>query len=268
MTDPVALSAYLVILFVGGLILGSFDNVLIHRVPSGMSIVRPGSACPSCGTPIAARDNIPVLSWILLRARCRACGKPISARYPLVELGTGITWLVLGWWAWQPDGIDPLLPLLLALGTAGVALSMIDLDHKRLPDAIVIPLYPITLAGLVLAGLVSGEWPWSGALIGLAVWLVLIGGLWLFSGGRAMGFGDVKLAPVLGATLGWVGVGSAVVGLFTAFVLGAVVGLVLMLRHRAGRGSQVPFGPFLLAGALMGLLVGEAVSSAYLGTLG
>jgi leader peptidase (prepilin peptidase)/N-methyltransferase len=219
-------------------------------------------------TPIAPRDNIPVLSWLLLRGRCRACGAPISGRYPVVEALNAVLWLGLLAWAWQPGGIDPLLSLLLVLASAGLALTMIDLDHHRLPDAIVLPLYPITAAGLVLAGLVSGAWPLLSALAGLAIWLAVIGGIWLLSGGRGMGFGDVKLAPVLGVTLGWVGLDCVVVGLLAAFVLGAVVGIGLLVTRRAGRGAHLAFGPFLLAGAAVGLAAGPSLAHWYLRAAG
>jgi leader peptidase (prepilin peptidase) / N-methyltransferase len=142
------------------------------------------------------------------------------------------------------------------------------MDHHRLPDAIVLPLYPLGIAGLVLAGLVAGHWPLVEVAVGVAAWLVVIGGIWLFTGGRAMGFGDVKLAPVLAATLAWVGISSALVGLLVAFVLGGLVGMVLMLSGRARRGSHLAFGPFLLLGALVGLLWGESLGSAYLDILG
>jgi len=153
----------------------------------------------------------------------------------------------------------------------------------------VLPLYPVTLAGLALAGVVEGTWPWQGALIGLAAWVALIGGLWLLSGGRGMGFGDVKLSPVLGATLGWVSVASALTGLLAAFVLGAVIGIGILLAHRgrsrvpapatgsspdpdhraeAPAGTPIAFGPFLLAGAAVGLLFGDALASAYLSVVG
>ena len=267
-SDPAAAVVYYVLLGGLGLIVGSFLNVVIYRVPRDLSIVRPGSACPGCGTAISARDNVPVLSWLLLRGRCRTCGEPISGRYPLVEALTGALWLVLGWWSWQPDGIDPLLPWLLVLGSAGMALWFIDVDHHRLPDAIVLPLYPLGVAGLALAGLLSARWPLGEVAIGVAAWLVVIGGIWLLTGGRAMGFGDVKLAPVLAATLAWVGVSSALVGLLAAFVLGGGVGLVLMLSGRARRGTHLAFGPFLLLGALVGLLWGETIGAAYLDILG
>lgn len=249
-----------------GLAVGSFLNVVIYRVPLALSIVRPGSACPGCHTPIAPRDNIPLLSWLLLRGRCRTCGTRISVRYPLVELLNAVLWLALAWWTVAADALG-LLPLLLVLGSAGVALAFIDLEHHRLPDAIVLPLYPATVIGLALAGLLSGEWPLASAGIGVAVWLGVIGGLWLVSGGRGMGFGDVKLAPVLGATLGWVAVSAAVVGLFAAFGLGALVGIVLLAARRAGRRSALPFGPFLLVGSLVGLVLGPASAEWYAGLL-
>jgi leader peptidase (prepilin peptidase)/N-methyltransferase len=266
--DPVLLAVGGVLLGLLGLAVGSFLNVVIYRVPLGMSIVRPPSACPQCHAAIAARDNIPVLSWLLLRGRCRGCGARIPVRYPLVELLNAALWLALAWWAFSAQGIPALLPLLLVLGSAGIALCFIDLAHHRLPDAIVLPLYPVTIVGLGLAGLLTGEWPWADALVGLAAWLVVIGGLWLVSAGRGMGFGDVKLAPVLGVTLGWVGVAAALVALFAAFALGAIIGLGLMAARRAGRRTALPFGPFLLAGALVGLFAGQAIADGYLELMG
>jgi len=247
----------------GGLIVGSFLNVVISRVPDGRSVVHPRSACPVCGEPISARDNIPVVSWLLLRGRCRRCAAPIPKRYPMVELATLLVWLLLGAWALLDGGEPGMLPLLLVIGSASVALVVIDVQHHRLPDAIVFPLYPLTVAGLVIAGLVSGRWAVVPALIGAGVWVLVVGLPWLVSGGRGMGFGDVKLAPVLGASLGWVSVPSAVVGLLAGFMLGALVGVTLMLVGRAGRKTALPFGPFLIVGALLGLLVGLPLARAY-----
>ncbi len=269
--DPALVVVYFIVLAGLGLIVGSFLNVVIHRVPLGLSIVRPPSACPGCGTPISARDNIPVLSWLLLRGRCRSCQAPISARYPLVELLTGVVWAGLGWWALvegSGGGIDPLLPLLLVLGSAGVALTFIDLDHHRLPDVIVLPLYPVTVVGLVFAGLMDGLWPLGATVGGALAWLVVVGGIWFVTGGRGMGFGDVKLAPILGATLGWVAFGASIVGLFSAFILGAMVGTILLFAGRAKRHSHLPFGPFLLIGAVIGLVAGPAIANAYVGWIG
>ena len=268
MSDPALTAGYAFILGGLGLIVGSFLNVVIYRVPRGLSIVRPGSACPACHAPIRARDNIPLVSWVLLRGRCRSCAAPISPRYPLVELLTAVVWLALGWWAWQPSGIDPLLPLLLVLGSAGVALTLIDIEHHRLPDAMVLPLYPVTIVGLALDGLLSGDLPVATCLLSAGAWVGVIGGLWLVTGGRGMGLGDVKLAPILGATLGWIGWGPSIVGIFAAFVLGGIVGLGLMIvRHAHGR-TALPFGPFLIVGAGIGIFAGEAIAAAYLSAVG
>ena len=264
MTDLAVFVAAAALVGALGLIIGSFLNVLIYRVPLGRSIVRPGSACPACEAPISARDNIPILSWLVLRGRCRACSVPISARYPLVEGANAALWVALLTWARQPAGINSLLPLLLVLASAGLALALIDLDHHRLPDVIVLPLYPITVAGLAFAGVVGGQWPLASTLAGAAIWLAVIGGMWLISAGRGMGFGDVKLAPVLGATLGWAGLSCAVVGILAAFGLGAVIGLGLLVSGRAGRGSHLAFGPFLLAGSAVGLVAGPFLADWYL----
>jgi len=261
-----AAAAVLASLLLGalGLAVGSFLNVVIHRVPAGRSVVRPSSSCPVCGTVITARDNIPVVSWLLLRGRCRQCGTSISARYPLIEAATGLLWVLLGWWAVGTDHVW-LLPWLLVLASAGIALTAIDLEYHRLPNAIVYPLYPLLLAGLALAAVGETSVPWLDALIGAAVWLVVIGGIWLIGGGRGMGFGDVKLAPILGATLGWLSIGTSVVGLLVAFLAGAVVGIILMLQGRAGRRTALPFGPFLFVGVLVALVIGTRLSDLYLG---
>lgn len=247
-----------------GLLVGSFLNVVVARVPEGRSIVRPGSACPHCGTPIRARDNVPLLSWLLLRARCRTCHAPISIRYPLVEFANAAAWLAAWWWA-DANAQLPMLPLILVLVSGLLALALIDLDHHRLPDAIVLPLQAVTVLGLALAVWLGGEARWLEAVYGAAIWVAIIGALWLLTRGRGMGFGDVKLAPVLGATLGWIGVGAAAVGVFAAFVVGAIVGIGLLLAHRAGRRSQVPFGPFLITGWVVGLVWGPALWNWYAG---
>jgi len=226
--------------------------------------VRPRSACPICSAQIESRDNIPVLSWVLLRARCRACGAPISVRYPLVEIASGVIFVVLGGWAWQTDHLA-LLPLLLAWGLVGLCLTMIDIDHHRLPDALTLPMLAVTAVGLLLAQLLGDAGSWLGAGWGVVIWLGIVGGLWVVSGGRGMGLGDVKLAPSLGALLGWLGIGSAVVGLLSAFIVGALVGITLMLTRKVGRRSRIAFGPFLLLGAFIGVLVGEPITQAYWG---
>lgn len=260
--------AFFILLAIGGLVAGSFVNVLIVRVPEGRSIMRPRSSCVVCGTAISPRDNVPVVSWVLLRGRCRTCGDRISAMYPIVEAVTAVVWIIAGRWAVRDGTVDALLPVVLIVATAGVALFVIDLQHLRLPNPIVFALYPLTAIGLVFAGVASGSWPVIPALVSALIWLVLIGGVWLVTGGRGMGFGDVKLAPVLGVTLGWIGIGPAVVGLFAAWLLGGLWSIGLLVSGRARRGSSVPFGPFLLLGWMVGLLFGSRLAEAYLGVLG
>ncbi len=210
-----------------------------------------------------------MLSWLLLRGRCRTCAEPISGRYPIVEGLNAVLWLGLVWWAWGPDGIDPLLPWLLVLGSAGLALWFIDIDHHRLPDAIVLPLYPIGVAGLVLAGVVSARWPLAEVAIGVGAWLVVIGGIWLFTGGRAMGFGDVKLAPVLAATLAWVGVSSRARRPAGGVRAGRCGRAWSSCSPAAPDGAATwPSGPSCCSAPWSGCFWGEALGSAYLATLG
>ena len=265
MTDP--LDGVLIVgLGVLGVIVGSFLNVVIARVPAGASIVRPRSSCPGCGAFIEGRDNIPLLSWVILRGRCRNCHEPISARYPLVEALTGILWAITGLWSLGQPGtwVSPLLPALLLVVSAGIALFFIDLDCRRLPDAIVLPLWPATIAGLVLAGVLSGDWPVARALMGAGLWLLVIGGIWLATGGRGMGRGDVKLAPLLGLVLGWIGWGPASVGLAAAWLIGGLTAVILLAAGRTSRRQAIAFGPFLLTGYLIGVLAGSALLDAYL----
>lgn len=253
----------LVTLGVMGLLIGSFLNVVVWRVPRGASVVSPPSACPGCDHEIRARDNVPVVSWLLLRGRCRDCAAPIAARYPLVEAATASLFVVVALrigWSWA-------LPAFLYLAAIGLALALIDLDTHRLPDAIVLPSYPVAAALLVLASWGEGDWAaLVRAAIGGAVLWVLYFALAVAKPG-GMGFGDVKLAGVLGMYLGWVGWGALVVGAFAAFLLGGVFSIGLLLSGRAGRGSGIPFGPWMIGGAAVGVLVGEAVWSAYLGVL-
>ena len=253
-----------VLLAVVGLLIGSFLNVVIARVPAGESVVRPRSRCPRCGTEISTRDNIPVLSWLLLRGRCRSCAAPISVRYPRVEVGTAALWLVMlsaCGWTWE-------LPAYLYLVSVGLALAAIDLDTKRLPDPLTLPSYVVLGALLLLPAVADGQWTpylraWLAAAALFAFYFLL---LVIYPGG--MGFGDVKLAGVLGLGLGWLGWGVLVVGGFLGFFLGAVVGGGLMLVRRAGRKTKIPFGPFMLLGALIGVLWGEPLWDAYVSAMG
>ena len=246
-----------------GLIIGSFVNVVIHRVPAGLSVVTPGSACPQCSASLAARDNIPVLSWVLLRGRCRHCQASISTRYPAVELLTGVLFAVLA----GHFGLVWELPAYLYLAAIGVALAAIDLDVRRLPDALTLPSYPVAIVLLGVPALISGS---SGAwLRGLAAGaaLFLFYFLLVLIYPKGMGFGDVKLSGVLGIYLGYLGWGALIVGGFAGFALGGVVGGGLMLLGRAGRKTALPFGPFMLLATLVGILWGQALAGTYTGAI-
>jgi len=243
-----------------GLLIGSFLNVVVWRVPQGRSIVSPASHCPRCDAPVRPRDNPPVVSWLLLRGRCRDCRARISIRYPLVELGTAVVFAVLA----LRFGVSAALPAFLYLGAVGVALALIDVDTHRLPDVLTLPSYAVGTILLTVAAIAGdGGGPLVRALLGMlaafAFFFVLA-----FSYPAGMGFGDVKLAGVLGLYLAWVGWSAWFVGVFAGFVLGGVVGLALIATKRAGRKSAVPFGPFMLLGALVGILLGPALVSGYL----
>lgn len=250
-----------------GLAVGSFLNVVIARIPEGASVISPRSKCPRCESELSNRDNIPLLSWLLLRGKCRACAGPIPIRYPIVELSTAIIWGTLTAVALANDELG-LLPLLLVASAILIALFVIDLDHKRLPDRLTFLMYPVAVIGLAVDGIATGDWRIGSALVGAGIWLLAIGGIWFLSGGRGMGMGDVKLAPALGLITGWVGVGSAVVGLMSAWLIGGVVAVGLILARRARSGTAIPFGPFLIGGFVTGLIAGGAITDAYLGSMG
>ncbi|TFC20746.1 prepilin peptidase [Cryobacterium glucosi] len=277
------LPVIVVLCAVVGLVVGSFLNVVIYRVPAGLSIVSPPSACPRCGAPILRRDNVPVLSWLALRGKCRNCGTGISARYPLVEAGTAVFFVVIALWAWTgseaadvgdgrvgPVWVRSLLVLLafLYLAAVSVALGLIDLDTHRLPNAIVLPSYPVGAGLLGAAGITTSDYA---ALIRAGAGLVILWALYLimalvYPGG--MGFGDVKLAGLLGLFLGYLGWGELAVGAFAAFLLGGFFALGLVVTHRATRKSGIPFGPWMLAGAWVGIFGGAQLWDGYLSLMG
>ena len=242
-----------------GLAVGSFLNVVIHRVPRDESLVRPGSHCPHCGSAVRARHNVPVLGWLLLRGRCADCRAPISVRYPLVEAGTAALFVAVAvrfGFSWE-------LPAYLYLAAVAIALAAIDLDVLRLPNAIVLPSYLVAAVLLVPVAVLHDDWP--ALLRGVAA----AGLLWLFYKAlalvpRGMGGGDVKLAPLLGFYLGWLGWGAVAVGAFAAFLLGGVVGAGLMAFRLAGRKSRIPFGPYMLAGAFLAVFAAAPIADWYL----
>ena len=260
---PASTTVVVVLSALGGLLVGSFLNVVIWRVPRGESIARPPSHCPHCGNAVRPRDNIPVLSWLLLRGRCRDCAATISRRYPLVEVATAVVFAVMA----SRFGWDAVLPAFLYLGAIGVALWMIDLDVKRLPNAIVLPSYIVGGGLLTVAAMVGGEWA---ALLRAALGMGALYGFYFvlaYVYPAGMGFGDVKLAGVLGLYLGYLGWAEVVTGGFLGFFFGGVVGLALMAVRKAGRKSQIPFGPFMLAGAMVAILWGGALADLYLDTV-
>jgi leader peptidase (prepilin peptidase) / N-methyltransferase len=247
-----------------GLLIGSFLNVVVHRVPRRESVVSPPSACPSCQTPIRARDNVPVAGWVLLKGRCRDCDAAISPRYPLVELGCAVLFAVMA----LRFGLDPALPAYLYLAAVGLALALIDLDVKRLPDVLTLPSYPVAVVLLGLAALLgsdSGSFP-RAVLGGVAMFALYFALCFAYPAG--MGFGDVKLAGVLGLYTAWLGWGVWAAGLFLGFLYGGLVGVLLVALRRGGRKTQLPFGPFMLLGVLTVVLVGQPLIDAYLSLSG
>jgi leader peptidase (prepilin peptidase)/N-methyltransferase len=251
-----------------GLAIGSFLNVVIWRIPNGGSLRTPPSACPKCGHPIRARDNIPVLSWLILRGKCRDCGEPISVRYPLVELGTALAFVGIVLWAGlQPAGLW-LLPAYLYFAAVSIALALIDLDTRTLPNRIVVPSIAIMAILLAVPSMVTGDWfalLWA-AVSGAALFVFYLLLVIIYPSG--MGFGDVKLAAVVGLALGYLGWGSLIVGAFAAFLLGGVFSIVLLAIGRATRKTGIPFGPWMLLGAWVGIVFGREISQGYLALVG
>lgn len=252
---PVWVSATL--LGILGLAIGSFLNVVIHRVPAGESIVRPPSACPNCGHAIRNRHNIPVLGWLVLKGRCYDCMSRISPRYPLVEAGTSALFVAV---VVKFEHEPRLWPALLYLAAIGMALALIDLDVHRLPDVIVLPSY------LVLTALLLIDWNPHALLRALEGAAALFAFYYLIAviAKGAMGFGDVKLAGVLGGAMAYVSWGTLLTGAFLAFITGSVIGVLLMSVGKAGRKTAIPFGPFMILGAIAAVLGAGGLGDAYL----
>ena len=243
--------------FLFGSLVGSFLNVCIHRLPREESIVFPGSRCPACHIAIRPWDNIPILSFLLLRGRCRACGHPIAWRYPLVE---GLTALLFAATV-SRFGVTPLAATLLVFLAALTVITFIDLDHQIIPNIITLPGIPLGL----LAGLVLGEPPLLDRIIGALagagfLYLVLFYGS-AFYGQDAMGEGDLNLIAMVGAFLGWKAVALTTL---LACLFGSAVGLALIALRRLGRRQHIPFGPFLSLGAVVALFWGEELITWYL----
>jgi len=241
----------LVLIGLLGLLIGSFLNVVIYRLPRGESLNRPPSRCPSCGTPVKPYDNVPVLSWLILRGRCRSCGARISVRYPLVEALTAAAFVG----AALARGVDDDLALWLPFVAMLIAVAGIDLDHRIIPNKILLPAAIWGIVGTILFrpdniddSLIAG---------GIAFGALFLAALAYPAG---MGMGDVKLAGVMGIYLG----SSVAPAMLSAFLAGSIVGIAIIAREGAdARKKGVPFGPFLAFGGLVGLYWGPELVDAY-----
>jgi len=242
-----------VLSFVLGAVVGSFLNVCIWRIPEGQSIVTPASHCPRCGSPVRFYDNIPLVSWLVLRGRCRDCGGPISPRYPLVELLTAL--LSLAVFQLYGPRLEYVAAFLFA--AALVVITFIDLDHQIIPDVISLPGIPVFF---LLAVFVMGVPFWEslfGILIGGGFLYLIAVGYELLTKREGMGGGDIKLLAMIGAFLGWKSLFFVV---FMSSILGALVGVVLIALKGKDMKYAVPFGPFLSIAAVLYLFVGPALT--------
>ena len=235
-----------------GLAIGSFLNVVIYRVPRGQSIVAPPSACPHCATPIAVRDNIPLVSWLMLKGHCRVCHAPISARYPLVEILTAAVFASVA----ARFGANWALPAFLIVFAGLIALAWIDIEFLMLPRTIVYPVLIMEVASLFIAAGMASEWRRLFIAIACGVVWFLLFFLIHVTNARWLGYGDVRLSLVLGLALGWLGVRYVILGFFLANLVGAVVGITLIAMKRTTRDQQMPYGLYLALGALVAVIAG------------
>ncbi len=257
MTIPVLTT---ILIFAFGACIGSFLNVCIYRIPAGQSIVHPGSNCPNCRTMIAVYDNLPILSYLLLRGKCRTCLAPIAIRYPFVELLTGLFALACA----LAFGLTVHALVVFVFIATLIVVALIDLDHRIIPDAISLP----GILFFFLASLTVPTVTWQSSIVG-----ILVGGGSLFTvawvyqlmtGREGMGGGDIKLLAMIGAMTGWQGV---VFTLFAASAVGTAIGMLVMIRSGRGMKLAIPFGPFLALGAVIYLFFGERLIGWYLGTI-
>jgi len=242
---------------VSGLCLGSFLNVVAYRLPAGLSLVTPGSACPGCGVAIRPYDNVPVVSWLALGGHCRACDTRISPRYPLIEGLTGALFAAVV----IAQGSSRTIWLNLIFVAALVAITVIDLDHQIIPNRIVAPL---AVAAIALTAIFAPQHLTEHFIAGAAAGGFLLLAVLAYPAG--MGMGDVKLAAVMGLVLGR----AVAPAMFIALISGTVVGAVVMARKgvREGRKTRIPFGPFLALGSVVGLFAGDALVNVYLHGVG
>ena len=249
-SGPPFLFLFLPGMFALGACLGSFFNVLIHRLPRAESIVRPGSRCPACGRPLRARENVPLASFLLLRGKCAGCGAGISWRYPAVELLTGAGFCLIAY----ADGPGFLLLRDLVFFSLLVPIVFIDIDHRIIPDELSLG---GLAAGILLSFLPAGDWKGSlaGALLGGGVLYVTAVAYRRITGIEGMGGGDIKLLAMIGAFLGWRG---ALFTMFLGSMLGVAGGLVAMRKGQDGLRTAIPYGPYLCAAALAARFLGDA----------
>ena len=259
MTDPIlAWGSWVVVVF--GAVVGSFLNVVIHRLPRGESISFPPSSCPRCGARIRPWDNVPVLSFVLLRGRCRSCSARISVRYPLVE--TSMAVLAVG--AWLRFGPTPAFAAYFVFLAGLLAITFIDIDHKIIPDSLSLGGTAVGVAASFVTG-VGWQASLAGALLGGGLLLAVALGYYAVTRREGMGLGDAKLLAAVGAFLGWQAV------LFTVFVssvVGATVGIVVASLQRSDLRFEVPYGPFLALGAVLYLFWGPQLVHWYLNLFG
>ena len=247
-----------VLIFILGLIVGSFSNVCIYRIPKNESIIFPASHCPKCNSPIKPVDNIPLISYILLKGRCRNCKSKISIQYPVVELLTGLIYLIIS----LIYGLSVQTLIYIILSSALIIIAFIDLNEEIVPDVISLP-------GIVIGFIISFFVTYI-SFINSALGVVVGGGIILIIGlagsaifkKEAMGGGDVKLAAMIGAFLGWKYI---IISLFLGFFLGALAGIILILSKIKSKEDMVPFGPFIVLGSFVTILWGEKIFSWYLG---
>ncbi|MCY3590830.1 MAG: prepilin peptidase [Acidobacteria bacterium] len=255
-TAPATVAFGAVYATVVGLCVGSFLNVVAWRLPRGESIVRPRSRCPHCSARISARDNVPLLSFVMLRGRCRTCGAAIAWRYPAVEAGCGLLWLA-SWLMFGPT-FDGLLAAVFC--SLMLVLAIIDASHLLLPDPLTWGGIGLGLAGSFFVGWTTPRDAVFGAAIGAGALLLLIGLWYLLRRVRGMGLGDVKMLAAVGAFLG---IGGTLLTLFLASLIGALAGLLFLVRGRLGWSSRLPFGVFLAIGAVVSLFFGGRLIAAY-----
>lgn len=240
-----------------GLAVGSFLNVVIWRVPNDMSIIEPGSHCPSCKKPISIFDNIPVFSFLILRAKCRNCSAKISFRYPIIELLNAFIWVVSVWLI----GLHVHTIGFVLFFSGLLALSVIDFDTKLLPKKIVYVSGALLIILLTFSSLITGDYNRirDSAICALAYFVFLFI-IWFASNGKAMGFGDVRLAPFLGAAMGYYGYIVSYMGMLVSFFIGSFIGIAIAVITQRGRKMKIPFGPFLASGTVLAVWFAPQIS--------